>query len=77
VVVELKVKEDCWVRVVADGKTTFEGVLPRGTHRVWQADRSLTVRAGNAGGVYVAVNNANAKQLGLPGKVEEVTYTAN
>jgi cytoskeletal protein RodZ len=77
VVVEIKVKEDCWVRVVADGKTTFEGVLPRGTHRVWQADRSLTVRAGNAGGVYVAVNNANAKQLGLPGKVEEVTYTAN
>ncbi|MFM7711538.1 MAG: helix-turn-helix domain-containing protein, partial [Microcystis sp.] len=26
---------------------------------------------------YVAVNNANAKQLGQPGKVGEVTYRAN
>jgi hypothetical protein len=50
---------------------------PRERHRTWQANRELTVRAGNAGGVYVAVNNANAKQLGQPGKVEEVTYRAN
>jgi cytoskeletal protein RodZ len=77
VVVEVKLKDDCWMRVVVDGKTEFEGVLPQGSHRTWQANRELTVRAGNAGGVYVAVNNANAKQLGKPGKVEEVTYTAN
>lgn len=77
VVVEVKLKDDCWLRVVVDGKTEFEGVLPQGSHRTWQANRELTVRAGNAGGVYVAVNNANAKQLGQPGKVEEVTYTAN
>jgi cytoskeletal protein RodZ len=77
VVVEVKLKDDCWLRVVVDGKTEFEGVLRQGTHRTWQANRELTVRAGNAGGVYVAVNNANAKQLGQPGKVEEVTYTAN
>jgi cytoskeletal protein RodZ len=77
VVVEVKVKDDCWLKVVVDGKTKFEGLLPQGTKRTWQADKSLTVRAGNAGGVYVAVNNANAKQLGLPGKVEEVTYRAN
>jgi cytoskeletal protein RodZ len=76
VVVEIKVKDDCWVKVIADGKTQFEGMLTRGNHRIWQADRALTVRAGNAGGVYVAVNKANAKQLGQPGKVEEVTYTA-
>jgi cytoskeletal protein RodZ len=76
-VVGVKLEDDCWLRVVVDGKTEFEGVLPQGTHRTWQANRELTVRAGNAGGVYVAVNNANAKQLGQPGKVEEVTYRAN
>lgn len=77
VVVEIKAKEDCWIRVVADGKTEFEGLLGRGTQRVWQADKALTVRAGNAGGVYIAVNNEDAKKLGEPGKVQEVTYTAN
>jgi cytoskeletal protein RodZ len=76
-VVGVKLEDDCWLRVVVDGKTEFEGVLPQGTHRTWQANRELTVRAGNAGGVYVAVNNANAKQLGQPGKVGEVTYRAN
>jgi len=73
----VQLEDDCWLRVVVDGKTEFEGVLPQGTHRTWQANRELTVRAGNAGGVYVAVNNANAKQLGQPGKVGEVTYRAN
>ncbi|MBR8832262.1 MAG: hypothetical protein N5P05_003514 [Chroococcopsis gigantea SAG 12.99] len=77
VVVDIKVKDDCWLKVVVDGKTDFEGVLPQGTRRSWQADKEVTVRAGNAGGIYVAVNRAKAKQLGEPGKVEEVTYTAN
>jgi cytoskeletal protein RodZ len=77
VVVEIKLKDDCWLKVVADGKTQFEGTLPQGTRRRWEADKELTVRAGNAGGVYVMVNRAQAKQLGKPGQVEEVTYTAN
>jgi hypothetical protein len=46
------------------GRQNLRVCLPQGTHRTWQANRELTVRAGNAGGVYVAVNNANAKQLG-------------
>lgn len=74
VVVDIKVQDQCWLRVVVDGKTEFEGVLPQGTHRTWQANQELTVRAGNAGGVLVAVNNEVAKQLGPPGKVQEVTY---
>lgn len=41
------------------------------------ANKELTVRAGNAGGVLIAVNKKEAKQLGQPGQVEEVTYTAN
>jgi cytoskeletal protein RodZ len=76
VVVEIKLKDDCWLKVVADGKTQFEGILRQGTQRRWQADKELTVRAGNAGGVYVIVNQEQAKQLGKPGQVEEVTYTA-
>jgi cytoskeletal protein RodZ len=74
VMVDVKLKNDCWLKVVIDGKTEFEGVLPQGTHRTWGANEQLTVRAGNAGGVMVTFNNQGPKQLGQSGEVQEVTY---
>jgi cytoskeletal protein RodZ len=74
--VDIKLKDQCWLRVVVDGKTEFEGVLPEGTHRTWTANQHLTVRAGNAGGVLVALNKEEAKRLGAPGQVQEITYHA-
>lgn len=69
-------KEKSWIRVVADGKTQFEGELPEGTQRTWKAQDQLTVRAGNAGGVLVSVNKEQAKPMGDPGKVKEVIVAA-
>jgi cytoskeletal protein RodZ len=69
-------KEKSWIRVVADGKTQFEGELPQGTQRTWKAQDQLTVRAGNAGGVFVSVNKEQAKPMGDPGKVKEVIVAA-
>jgi cytoskeletal protein RodZ len=70
-------KEKSWIRVVADGKVQYEGELPQGTQRSWTAQGQLTVKAGNAGGVIMSVNKQQAKQLGEPGKVKEVTIAAN
>ncbi len=70
-------KEKSWIRVVADGKVQYEGELPQGTQRTWIAQGELTVKAGNAGGVLVSVNKQQAKQLGEPGKVKQVTIAAN
>ncbi|NMG09262.1 RodZ domain-containing protein [Brasilonema sp. UFV-L1] len=70
-------KEKSWMKVVADGKVQYEGELPQGTQRTWIAQGQLTVRAGNAGGVLVSVNKQQAKQLGKPGTVKEVTIAAN
>ncbi len=70
-------KAQSWMRVVADGKTQFEGLLPEGTSRTWVAQEELTVRAGNAGSVLVSFNQEKAKQLGKPGEVQEVTFGAN
>jgi cytoskeletal protein RodZ len=70
-------KEKSWLRVVADGKLQYEGELPQGTRRIWKAQEQLTVRAGNAGGVMVSVNQQQARQMGEPGKVEEVTIAAH
>lgn len=69
-------KEKSWIRVVADGKTQFEGELPQGTQRTWKAQDQLTVRAGNAGAVLVSVNKEQAKPMGDAGKVKEVIVAA-
>ncbi|MBD2302412.1 helix-turn-helix domain-containing protein [Nostoc sp. FACHB-87] len=69
-------KAASWIRVVADGKTEFEGVLPEGSHRVWKAQEQLTVKTDNAGGVMMSVNQQEARQMGEPGKAEEVKIAA-
>jgi hypothetical protein len=45
---------------VADGQTQFQGILPEGTKRTWEAKQELFVKAGNAGGVLMAVNDGQA-----------------
>jgi cytoskeletal protein RodZ len=74
--VGVTLKAQSWIRIIADGKTEFEGVLPEGTQRTWVADKTLIVRAGNAGGVLVEFNNESAKQMGAPGEVQELTFAA-
>jgi cytoskeletal protein RodZ len=69
-------KASSWIRVVADGKTKFEGILPEGTHRIWKAQQQLTVKTDNAGGVLMSVNQEKAKEMGEPGKEEEVKIAA-
>lgn len=68
--------DESWIQVVADGETTFEGMLSQGTH-TWNAKRELTVIAGNAGGVMIAVNGDEAQPMGAPGSVEELTVVAD
>lgn len=72
--VGLTLTDQSWVRIVADGKTEFEGVLPEGTQRIWVASKEVIVRAGNAGSVLVSYNDSQAKPLGEPGTVEEMTF---
>jgi cytoskeletal protein RodZ len=74
VVVNIALKDRCWLKVMVDGKTDFEGILPKGTHRTWTGNEQITLRAGNAGGVVVTFNDGQKKILGEPGQVQEVTY---
>lgn len=68
----ITLKEESWIRVVADGKVKYEGKLAKGIKRNWKANKELTVRAGNAGGVLVSVNQQVAKKMGKSGAVKEV-----
>ncbi|MEM9976297.1 MAG: RodZ domain-containing protein [Cyanobacteria bacterium P01_D01_bin.2] len=75
IVVNVELVQQSWVRVTADGDQTYEGILQEGTERSWTAQESLTIRAGNAGGVVVAYNQGQAKPMGKPGTVVEQTFT--
>ncbi|MCZ0904036.1 DUF4115 domain-containing protein, partial [Microcoleus sp. HI-ES] len=77
VMVSVTFKAESWMQVEVDGKTEFEGILPTGSVRTWEAQKQLVVVAGNAGGVMVAVNNGQAEQLGAPGVAKEVVFKAN
>lgn len=72
----IKLKAPSWIRVVADGKTQFQGLLPQGTQRTWVAKEELTVLAGNAGGVLLTINQEKSKQMGDLGEVQELTFAA-
>jgi cytoskeletal protein RodZ len=77
VIVDISVKDRCWMRIMVDGKKEFEGLLSEGTRKTWVANDSLTIRAGNAGSVFVTFRDRESKQLGKPGEVQEVTYKAD
>lgn len=67
----------CWVRVIADGKKVFEGVLVKGDEKLWEAEENITVRFGNAGGVKVYFNG---KEVPLPsgkGGVVDMVFPSN
>ncbi|WP_069790522.1 helix-turn-helix domain-containing protein [Cyanobacterium sp. IPPAS B-1200] len=71
--VNIKAQDNSWVRVVIDGNTEFEGILTQGSEREWIASREFTIRAGNAGGLLISVNEETPKQIGELGQVEEIT----
>ncbi|MBC8120360.1 MAG: helix-turn-helix domain-containing protein [Gemmatimonadaceae bacterium] len=74
---QVALKERSWVRVTADGRTAFEGELPQGTRRDWQAKTQLSVRAGNAGGVVLTLNAQDLGQMGKSGQVVERVFRQN
>ncbi len=75
IVVDVEFVQQSWVRVTADGDQAYEGILQQGTERSWTAQETLTIRAGNAGGVLVTYNRGQAKPMGKPGTVVEQTFT--
>jgi cytoskeleton protein RodZ len=71
---EVKVEQRSWLRVVLDGRDVMEGVFEAGTQRAF-AGKTATVRAGNAGGVVVAINGKETGALGPLGDVVERTFS--
>jgi hypothetical protein len=73
--VQLVAVRDAWVRVrAADGSVIYEATMSAGdTFDVPQTVEPATLRVGESGAVYFAVNGAHYGPVGAPGKVYNLT----
>lgn len=63
-----------WLRVTADDAVVLEALLEPGQTQTWEADGSLKVLTGNAGGVDLTLNGTNLGKMGAVGQVIERTW---
>lgn len=68
------VERPSWLRVIADGQTVFEATLQPGAELNWEAEQSIVLRTGNAGGVLVTFNNRDLGVMGQFGEVKEQIF---
>lgn len=71
----INLTDESWIEVIIDGKTEFEGNLPKGTKKTWTAKKELKITAGNAGAILISSNQQKEKLLGEVGEVKEMTFT--
>jgi len=74
--VELTAAEQVWVSVRSDGRSIFSGVLEPNQSRTVDANATVTLVIGNAGGVSVQLNGKPIGSLGLRGQVRNVQLTS-
>ena len=72
--VKLSLSAESWVTIETDGKLAYEGNLPKGSQKVFQAQQQIVVSTGNAGGVSASFNGSAPKPLGAAGVVTSVSY---
>ena len=64
-----------WARITVDGKRAFEREFPANQRLPLGADRTITVRAGDAGAIRLIVDGRDQGVLGKDGQVYNRTFT--
>ncbi len=77
VTIDAKTSGRVWVQVEADGQVTFAGILQPGEHKVWRAERRLSLYVGDAGLVEVIYNGLAVGQIGPKGEVAKKEWLAS
>lgn len=65
-----------WVSAKADGKFTFSGTMPANQTRTFDANETVILRLGNAGGVTIKLNGQPVGAVGPKGQVRTVQFTS-
>lgn len=55
-VVEVRTKQDCWIRVRTDNQAVFEKILPKGKTERWRAKENIELRIGKPEALMVFLN---------------------
>ena len=74
---EVRTTQRSWLRVSVDGQPLEEGTLAADQSRTWEANDSLTIRTGNAGGVILILNGENLGPMGRIGDVAERAWVVD
>jgi len=64
----IRAKDKCFINLKTDGKTVFQGVLPKGKSETWKAKEKIEFSLGNAGVVDLEVNGKLISSLGKKGQ---------
>jgi transcriptional regulator with XRE-family HTH domain len=70
----IEAKQKCWLEVWADGQPVYCAILPAGGKTSAVGKKDIRVKAGNAGGIDLFLNNRKMESLGKTGEVKEKTY---
>src|SRR5262249_48287070 len=69
---QLSASRPCWVTATVDGKKSVDRLLPAGERMTIDTRRELVLTVGDAAGVALTLNGADAKPLGKSGEVVTV-----
>ncbi len=72
---QIDVVENAWVRVTADGRPHFEGIMKAGDSRSLDATGQIELVTGNASAVVLTLNSETLPPLGSPGERKRVVLT--
>ncbi|MCB1018556.1 MAG: DUF4115 domain-containing protein [Acidobacteria bacterium] len=73
---EIEITDTVWIRAIADGEQVLEGIFRAGGHLdPIQADKEVTLKVGNAGGVSLALNGRELGVVGPMGHVRSLMVT--
>jgi cytoskeleton protein RodZ len=74
---QIRAKEDSWVRITADGQILMEGILSPSSSRQFRAAKELVVKLGNAGVVELSYNGKLMPAFSPETKTKTLTFTAD
>ncbi|MFA5411123.1 MAG: RodZ domain-containing protein [Candidatus Omnitrophota bacterium] len=64
-------RENCFVKLKADGRVVFQGILRKGAAESWQANKKMELSLGNVGVVELEVNGQRFTNLGRRGEARK------
>lgn len=67
--------EEVWVSVAIDEGEEIQELLQAGDFRTWEAEESLKIKVGNAGGIELELNGEPLEPLGERGQVVMKTFS--